>query len=57
VGMALDEPKETEQPVEVNGIGVLLDDAARPYVDGTTVDYIKQPNGEGFVFTGAGSSC
>ena len=57
MGMALDEPKETEQPVEVNGIGVLLDDAARPYVDGTTVDYIKQPNGEGFVFTGAGSSC
>jgi Fe-S cluster assembly iron-binding protein IscA len=57
MGMALDEPEENEQPVEVNGIGVLVADFARPFVDGTVVDYVKQPYGEGFVITGAGGSC
>ena len=55
--MALDEPKENEQPVQVNGIDVLVEDSVRLFVDGSTVDYIKQPDSEGFVITGSGKSC
>ena len=57
MGMALDEPKENEQPVQVNGIGVLVEDFVRPIVDGTTVDYIENPDGKGFIITKDGESC
>jgi Fe-S cluster assembly iron-binding protein IscA len=55
--MTLDEPQENEQPVDVNGIGVLVADTAKPYVDATVVDYVKETHGEGFVLTGAGGNC
>ena len=55
--MALDEPEENEKLVSVNGIDVLIADFAKPFVDGVTVDYVKQSNGEGFVITGAGGTC
>ena len=55
--MALDEPEENEQPVQVNGIDVLIADFVRPFVDDTKVDYIKQPNNEGFIITGDGGAC
>ena len=57
MGMALDELKDNEQPVHVNGIDVLIADFTRPFVDGTTIDYIKQPHGEGFTITGSGGTC
>lgn len=57
MGMALDEPNENEQPVQVNGIGVLINESAAPLVDDATVDYIKDEYREGFIITGAGSSC
>ena len=57
MGMALDEPKENEQAVQVNGIGVLLEDMVKPFTEGTIIDYVKEPSGEGFVIGGAGSSC
>lgn len=57
MGMALDEPKEDEKPVEVNGIGVLIADFVRPFMDGTTIDYVKNPDGEGFTISGSGGSC
>jgi Fe-S cluster assembly iron-binding protein IscA len=57
MGMALDEPEENEQPVQVNGIDVLVADFVRPYVNDAVVDYVKQTYGEGFVLTGAGGSC
>ena len=57
MGMALDEPKENEQPVRVNGIDVLVSDSVRPLVDGATVDYVKHPYGEGFVITGSEGAC
>lgn len=55
--MALDEPKENEQPVQVNGIDVLIADFVKPFIDGITLDYINKPNGEGFIVTGAGGTC
>ena len=57
MGMALDEPEENEKPVEVNGIGVLIADFARPFMDGITIDYTKNPDGEGFIIKGSGDSC
>ena len=55
--MALDEPKENEQPIHVNGIDVLVEDFVRPLVDGTTVDYVNNPDGKGFVISEYGAAC
>jgi Fe-S cluster assembly iron-binding protein IscA len=55
--LALDEPKGNEQPVRVNGIDVLIADSAMPLMDGSTVDYVKQPHNEGFIITRSGWSC
>jgi Fe-S cluster assembly iron-binding protein IscA len=57
MGMALDEPKENEKPVEINGIGVLIEEFTRPLMDDITIDYIKRPDGEGFIIEGSGGSC
>ena len=58
MGMALDEPEEDEQPMQINGVDVLIAEFAKPLVDGTTVDYVNQSYGEGFVINRAGGgSC
>ena len=54
--MALDEPEENEKTVEINGLDVLIDDYVRPFTDGTKLDYVKRPGGEGFIMD-SGSSC
>ena len=56
--MALDEPEENEQPVQINGLDVLISDAVKPFTDGNTLNYVKYADGEGFVITPeSGSSC
>lgn len=45
--MALDEPKENEHPIRVNGVDVLIEDSLMPVLDGWTVECDR----EGFVFT------
>jgi Fe-S cluster assembly iron-binding protein IscA len=57
MGMALDEPEENEQPVNINGIDVLIADGIRPFVDSKTVDYIKHNFIEELVITGSGDTC
>ena len=57
MGMVLDEPKGSEKPLEVNSISVLVEDTVRPYIAGTTIDYVKESYGEGFVITGPGGGC
>ena len=57
MGMALDEPETNEQPVQVNGIDVLIEDIARPFIDGKTIDYTNEKHTEGFVINGDGESC
>ena len=52
MGMALDEPKENEQPLHVNGIDVLVEEIIRPILDETTIDYDSD---EGFVIAGSGA--
>ena len=57
MGLALDEPKEGETPVPVNGIDLLIADSVRLFADDATVDYVKDPSGEGFIITASGESC
>ena len=57
MAMALDEPEKDEESININGIDVLLADYTKPFVDGTTVDYIKEDRGEGFVITGQDCAC
>jgi Fe-S cluster assembly iron-binding protein IscA len=54
--MALDEPKENEKPVQVNGIDVLMEDFAQALMDSTIIDYVDEPSGRGFVVKGDGAS-
>lgn len=57
MGMALEELKENEKPVQVNGIDLLIEESVRPFVASKTVDYVKEPRGEGFIITGDSDSC
>ena len=49
LGLALDELKENEHPIQVNSIDLLVSDNVKPYTDGNTIDYIQSMDGEGFV--------
>jgi Fe-S cluster assembly iron-binding protein IscA len=54
LGLALDEPKEDEDTIQVNGIDVLISDAVKPFADANTIDYVNLPDGEGFIIAPAG---
>ena len=49
MGLALDEPRENERPMEVNGIDVLIGEEVRPFASGNVLDYVESPAGSGFV--------
>lgn len=57
IGLALDEPKDDEQPVQVNGIDLLVADTVEPWVVGSTVDYIENWYKKGFTVTADRKSC
>ena len=61
MAMALDEPEKDEKSYNINGVDVLIADYAIPFVDDTTVDYVTESRGEGFVISnqdcGQGCSC
>ena len=56
MGLALDELKENENTIQVNGIDVLISDAIKPFADANTIDYVSSPYGEGFVMESAGQT-
>jgi Fe-S cluster assembly iron-binding protein IscA len=56
LGMALDEPADSEKPVKVNGVGVLIDGSTMALTDQTIIDYVDEPSGRGFLVKGA-SAC
>ena len=49
MGLALDEPKENENTVNVNGIDVLIAEEVKPTASSNKIDYVKSPEGEGFI--------
>jgi Fe-S cluster assembly iron-binding protein IscA len=55
--MALDEPEEGEESVNVNGVDVLVSEKVLDLVADTVIDYVKQPDNEGFVMVGQGNCC
>ena len=58
LGLALDEPGENENTTNVNGIDVLISEDVKPTAELNKIDYIKSPDGEGFVIgPKSGQSC
>ena len=58
MGLALDEPKENEDTINVNGIDVLIADEVKFTASANKIDYIESPLGEGFIITPkSGQSC
>jgi Fe-S cluster assembly iron-binding protein IscA len=56
--MALDEPRENEQPVHADGFEILIADEVKPYASGNVLDWVSAFGGEGFVLQPeSGSSC
>jgi Fe-S cluster assembly iron-binding protein IscA len=54
LGLALDEPNENEDIIQINGIEVLISDVVKAFADRNTIDYVNLPDGEGFIITPAG---
>ena len=58
MGLALDEPKENEETIKINDIDILMSDHVKPFASMNEIDYIKSPNGEGFIIAQkSGNSC
>ena len=57
MGLTLDEPKENEEIMTVNGIGVLVEDYAKMFIDEAVVDYVKEDENEGFTISTGAASC
>lgn len=54
-----EEPAETDEQMESNGVKILIDDKSNLYLDGTEIDFRDEVMGRGFVFKNpnATSSC
>jgi Fe-S cluster assembly iron-binding protein IscA len=57
LGLALDEPNESEQAVQINGIDVLISDSVKDLVNKKTIDYVDSSYSRGFTISAAGQSC
>jgi Fe-S cluster assembly iron-binding protein IscA len=56
--MALDELRDNEKTIPVNGLDVLIEDYIRPYLDGYTIDFVNTPYGDGFTISSPdGNGC
>lgn len=58
MGLALDEPNEQDNKMELNGVQLLAEKSLSPFLDGQVIDYISSGGREGFtVGPDFGSSC
>ncbi|MDY6912528.1 MAG: hypothetical protein SVM79_09245 [Chloroflexota bacterium] len=58
MGLALDGPRENEQTVKIDGVEILVNDDALPYVPGNVIDYARSPQGDGFtIYSESGRCC
>jgi iron-sulfur cluster assembly accessory protein len=56
------EPDAGDTVTEANGVRFVVDEESRPLCEGTTIDFVSTPNGEGFAvrgpqIEGAGCGC
>ncbi len=56
LGLVLDEPQGNETAIPINGIDVLISDEVKAFVEGNTIDYVKEPYREGFTIGAGGCS-
>lgn len=47
-GLALDNPKTSDEVLIQHGINVLVDPNSKPYLQGAEIDYVDSLNGQGF---------
>jgi Fe-S cluster assembly iron-binding protein IscA len=57
LGVALDEPKKDEKPVDIDGVQLLISDVIRPFVDGAKIDYGRSLFSKGFTVSSSGLPC
>lgn len=57
MGLALDGPDSDEKPIQVNGLDVLMSDKVKGLANGSLVDYVTEPHGEGFIISKGNSAC
>jgi Fe-S cluster assembly iron-binding protein IscA len=57
LGLALDELKENEKAVQINGIDILISDTVGALATDKKVDYVKSSYGEGFAITSPNQTC
>lgn len=55
MGMALDEPTEKDQSININGIDIIYDKAEEGYMKGSIIDFQDSFMGRGFVVRSATS--
>jgi Fe-S cluster assembly iron-binding protein IscA len=55
--MALDEPEADEKTIPVNGLDVLISDMVQDLASETTIDYVVEPYGEGFIIDDGRGRC
>jgi iron-sulfur cluster assembly accessory protein len=48
-GFTFDDPREDDQIIEQGGLKVLLDPVSLPHLEGSTVDFVEDMRGAGFV--------
>ena len=58
-GLGLDEPNKEDTKISYDGFDVLVDAASLKYVQGLTVDFVKDKDGEAFSlsFPSCGTGC
>jgi Fe-S cluster assembly iron-binding protein IscA len=58
LGLALDEPTEQDNQMELNGVNLLAEKSLTSFLDGQVIDYVTSGGNEGFVVgPDMGSSC
>jgi Fe-S cluster assembly iron-binding protein IscA len=55
--LTLDEPNAGEELTQVNGIDLLVAEEARPYADGSQVDFVTTPYGNRFIIRAQHGGC
>ena len=49
MGLALDEPTDKDNTIELNGIKVLAEKSLNSFLEEQVIDFVKSGNREGFV--------
>ena len=57
LGLVLDELKNEEETVEVNGIDLAIAEQVLPYTKGCKIDYISNAHGQGFAIVPEHGGC